>query len=123
MSSKAIFILFLFVTGLSLAHTRPIPGKIYLDQAPEDPNKEIMIIEFDKEVDAKEIIQSNGDKICPWGPPALCRGGTIGKIKILCRIVNCNMSKHELASLSHCSNLGMISSTLVQNQKNTPYTQ
>ena len=77
MSSKAIFILFLFVTGLSLAHTRPIPGKIYLDQAPEDPNKEIMIIELEKEVVAKEIMQSNSDE-CWWGP-GLCWGSQWGK--------------------------------------------
>ena len=77
MSFKAIFTLFLLVTALTLAYTRPIPAKIYLDQAPDDPNKEIMIIEFDKEAVAKETKKSKSNE-CWWGP-GLCWGSQWGK--------------------------------------------
>jgi hypothetical protein len=79
MTFKAIFTLFLLMTTLALIHTRPIPAKIYLDQAPEDPNKEIMIIEFDKEeaVVAEQEKKPNS-KECWWGP-GLCWGSQWGK--------------------------------------------
>ena len=78
MSFKAIFILFLLVTTLTLTHTKPIPAKIYLDQAVEDPNKKIVIIEFDIDVVPGPEEAKKSSEECWWGP-GLCYGSPWGK--------------------------------------------
>ena len=124
MSFKAIFILFLLVTTLTLTHTKPIPAKIYLDQALEDANKKIVIIEFDIDaVPGPEEAKKSSEE-CWWGP-GLCYGSpwgknstiqlqiikarlpltiTIGKINVLCTFEVSNiiiiMSEQGLASPS-----------------------
>ena len=78
MSLKAIFLLFLLVTTLTLTHTKPIPAKIYLDQAVEDPNVKIVIIEFDIDaVPGPEEAKKSSEE-CWWGP-GLCYGSQWGK--------------------------------------------
>ena len=83
MSFKAIFSLFLLVGALAIIHAKPIPAQ---DQA-SDREESVLIIEINKEIvdfptppgersEESDVIMIKSK--CPWGPPPLCWGSTIG---------------------------------------------